>query len=67
MSLSSYPPSHYRRVAYSCVLLADGTVLHREIVVFDRLTTRPVAHFPFVGIEEPFLEWRDEPFVFPGK
>ena len=41
--------------------------LPREIVVFDRLTNSPVAHFPFSGIEEPFLEWRDESFVFSEK
>ena len=67
MSLSSFPPSHFRRVVFSLVLLSAGTELPREIVVFDRLTNSPVAHFPFSGIEEPFLEWRDESFVFSEK
>ena len=67
MSLSSFPPSHYRRVVFSLVLLSDGTELPREIVVFDRLTNSPVAHFPFSGIEAPLLEWRHEFYDFSHK
>ena len=51
-----------RRTAFAKVLLPDGQVLEREVVVFDR-EGHPVSHYPLTR-EEPFVEWRKETFVY---
>lgn len=49
-----------RRTAYSRVVMPDGRVLRREVIVFAA-DGSPESHFPLCE-ELPFVEWRDETY-----
>lgn len=51
-----------RKVAYAKVILPTGEALKREVVVFSP-NGQPLSHFPLTE-ELPFVEWRDETYVF---
>ncbi len=54
--------SRQRHIAFSTLIMPDGQELHREIVTFDN-EGRPISHKPLNG-ELPFVEWRDETFIW---
>lgn len=44
-----------RKVAFPRVMMPDGTILRREVIIFNSQGT-PVEHYPLTA-EEAFVEW----------
>lgn len=47
-----------KQIAFAEVVLPDGEILHREVVVFDE-NLKAVSHFPLTH-EIAFTEWQNK-------
>ncbi len=54
-----------RKIAFPRVIMQDGRVLRREVIVFD-LQGLPIDHYPLTQ-EEAFVEWYNRSYNYGDK